>query len=122
MFLGGKIIHNKTLVIVLGLSILFTLLAACSDTEPSLSISLLFVREIPQTTLAEYRLTVKADKAITRVDLIDTAGHTSEYSARLVDGEIDLSVLLFTRTRELVVIAYNKSEEEVTRRTISLDQ
>ena len=122
MFLGGKIIHKKTLVIVLGLSILFTLLAACSDTEPSLSVSLLFVRETPQTTLAEYRLTVKADKAITRVDLIDTAGHTSKYSARLVDGEIDLSVLLFTRTREFVVIAYNKSEEEVTRRTISLDQ
>lgn len=92
--------YNKKAVIVPGLSILFIILAACSDTEPSLSVSLLFIREIPQTTLAEYRLSIKADAAITSVELIDTAGHTSQYSISLVDGEIDLSALFFTSTKE----------------------
>ena len=114
--------YNKKPVIVLGLSIFFILLAACSDTEPSLSVSLLFIREIPQTTLAEYRLSIKTDRVITSVELIDTAEHTSEYSISLVRGEIDLSVLLFTSTRELVVIAYDESGEEVARRTILLGQ
>ncbi len=112
----------KKPVIVLGLSIVLIILAACSDTEPSFTATIEFVRIVPNTTLAEYRVSVRADKAITSVELIDTAEHTSEYSISLVNGEIDLSVLLFTSTRELKVIAFNEAGEEVTRQTISLGQ